>query len=286
MITLSNWNERMTDDMTLKDFRQATRHSYAMAVRLFLDWAQVEPEALTEEMVRRYVLHLREEKRLSASSINVAACGLRFFFTYTMPREWAIFDLLRVKIPKKLPVVLAADEARLVLSAIREPMPRMALLTIYGLGLRLGEAVSLKAEQIDSARNMVWVRDGKRARDRGIPLPRPLLLNLRQYWRDSRPASSAPNLFIGPHSKQPVHPTTFQRAFVAARREVKLNKRATVHTLRHSYATFLLEHGVSLRMIQHILGHRCLRSTEVYLHVTRPAMVQLQEVVDRMMADF
>jgi len=285
MISAENWCERMGEDMLLRDFRATTRDSYETSVRMFLQWAKGEPEDLREETVRNYVLYLREEKKLSASSINVATCALRFFFTHTLPRKWPIFDLVRVKIPERLPVVLAPAEARAVLGIIREPVHRMALTTIYGLGLRLTEAVTLKVDQIDSARRMVWVRNDKRARDRGIPLPQPLLIRLRRFWKEERAVSATPYLFISSRSMKPVDKTALQKTFIAARREIKLVKHASIHTLRHSYATFLLEHGVSLRMIQQILGHKCLSSTEIYLHVTQPAMVQVQEVVDRLMAD-
>jgi len=286
MITLENWAECMGKDMVLRDMKEKTQDSYLSAVRLFLEWTAAEPVDLSEEMVRNYIVYLRKGKKLSASSINVAACGLRFFFTYTLPREWPVFDLLRVKIPEKLPVVLATTEARAVISIVREPVIRMALTTIYGLGLRLSEAISLTVPQIDSARGMVWVREGKRARDRGIPLPQPLLWRLRHYWKDVRAESSSPCLFVGSHSKNPLHPTALQKTFIAARRESRLAKRATIHTLRHSYATYLLENGVSLRTIQQILGHKSLRSTEIYLHVTQPALVHVQHVVDQLMADF
>ncbi len=115
MITSKNWYEHMSEDMVLKDFRTTTRESYESAIRLFLEWAKVEPLTLSEDMVRNYVLYLRENKKLSASSVNVATCALRFFFTYTVPREWPVFELLRVRIPEKLPVVLAPTEARAVL---------------------------------------------------------------------------------------------------------------------------------------------------------------------------
>lgn len=286
MITLENWSERMGEDMVLRDFRALTQHSYETAVRQFLRWANTEPEELNEDAVRNYILYLREEKKLSASSVNVAVCGLRFFFTYTVPREWPVFGLFRAKIPERLPVVLARSEARAVLSIIREPVSRMALTTIYGLGLRLSEGIALKVDQVDSARRMVWVRNGKGAKDRGIPLPQPLLSRLRRFWKEERAASPTPYIFIGPHSRKPLDKTALQRTFIAARREIRLTKHASIHTLRHSYATYLLEHGVSLRMIQQILGHKSLSSTEVYLHVTQPAQVQVQDVVDRLMADF
>jgi site-specific recombinase XerD len=133
---------------------------------------------------------------------------------------------------------------------------------------------------------MVWVRNGKGAKDRGIPLPQPLLSRLRRFWKEERAASPTPYIFIGPYSRKPLDKTALQRTFIAARREIRLTKHASIHTLRHSYATYLLEHGVSLRMIQQILGHKSLSSTEVYLHVTQPAQVQVQDVVDRLMADF
>lgn len=286
MITLDNWCDRMGADMVLRDFRPRTQDSYQSVIRQFLSWANVEPEDLGESAVRDYILYLREGKKLAPRTINVAACGLRFFFTFTMPRDWPVFKLLQVKVPETLPVVLSRDETRVVLSIIREPVSRMALTTIYGLGLRLSEGIELKVEQMDSPRQTVWIRGGKRRRDRAIPLPEPLLNCLRRYWKEVRPNSSSPYIFIGPKSKKPLDPTALQRTFSAARRESRVAKHATVHTLRHSYATFLLDHGVSLRVIQQVLGHKRLSSTEVYLHVTRPAIVQLHDVVNKLMADF
>ena len=286
MITLDNWSERMGEDMMLRDLRPTTQDSYESAVRQFLRWAKVEPEDLSEDAVRKYILYLREDKKLAARTINVAAYGLRFFFTYTLPREWPVFELLRVKVPETLPVVLPQKETRAVLSIIREPVSRMALTTIYGLGLRISEGIELKVEQMDSARQTVWIRGGKRSKDRAIPLPMPLLKRLRQYWKEVRPESSSPYIFLGPKSNKPLDKTGLQKTFSAARRESRLTKHPTVHTLRHSYATYLLEHGVSLRVIQEILGHKSLASTEVYLHVTQPAMVQVHDVVNRLMVDF
>ncbi len=119
MFTLDNWSERMGEDMMLRDLRPATQDSYESAVRQFLRWAKFEPEDLSEDEVRNYILYLREDKKLSARSINVAAYGLRFFFTYTLPRQWPVFGLLRVKIPETLPVVLTQSETRAVLNIIR-----------------------------------------------------------------------------------------------------------------------------------------------------------------------
>jgi site-specific recombinase XerD len=202
-----------------------------------------------------------------------------------MQRDWKIFDLLRVNMPRKLPVVLSRGEVRVVLSAVRHPVRRMALATIYALGLRLGEGLGLQVEDIDSERLMVWVRDGKGARDRGTPLPRPLLARLRDYWKRERPAAPTKHLFVPSRGVAPMDETTLQKTFTAARKDARLEKHATIHTLRHSYATHLLEAGVSLRTIQQVLGHKSLRTTEIYMHVTQPGAERLQEIVDRLMVD-
>jgi integrase/recombinase XerD len=275
----------MSEDMRLRDFRPRTQEGYALAVRLFLDWAKLEPEDLTEDVVRAYFLHLRDEKKQAPSSINIAVCALRFFFSHTMQRDWPVFELLRVHKPRLLPVVLSTTEVRTILGAVRHPVRRIALTTIYALGLRLGEGLRLESDHIDSQRRMVWVRDGKGAKDRGVPLPRPLLAKLRSYWKQDRPASPTKYLFVSQESQAPLHETTLQKTFTAARQDVKLAKRASIHTLRHSYATHLLEAGISLRTIQDLLGHKSLRTTEVYVHVTQPGSERLQDVLDRLTAD-
>lgn len=161
----------------------------------------------------------------------------------------------------------------------------MALATVYALGLRINEALSLETGHIDSDRLLVWVRDGKGAKDRAVPLPRPLLGRLRRYWRDERPNSPTKFLFVARGATAPLDETTLQKTLSAARVDIALEKHATVHTLRHSYATHLLEAGVSLRTIQQVLGHKSLRTTELYMHVTQPAAERLQDIVDRLMTD-
>lgn len=285
MVTLANWRDRMSEDMRLRDFRPRTQEGYALAVRQFLDRVAREPETLTDEDVRVYFLYLREERKLAPSSINLAVHALRFFFIHTLQRDWPVFDLLRVHKPRMLPVVLSMGEVRSVLHAVRHPVRRMALTTIYALGLRLGEGLRLETGHIDAERFVVWVRDGKGARDRGVPLPRPLLAQLRHYWKHQRASSPSSYLFVPPDGTEPLHETTLQKTFVAAREDIGLVKHASIHTLRHSYATHLLEGGVSLRTIQQVLGHKSMRTTELYMHVTQPGTERLQEIVDRLMAD-
>jgi integrase/recombinase XerD len=285
MVTLENWQARMSEDMRLRDFRPRTQEGYAAAVRQFLDQVQREPETLTDQDVRDYFIYLREDKKLAPSSINVAVHALRFFFIRTLQRNWPVFDLLRVNMPRMLPVVLSTSEVRAVLAAVRHPVRRVALTTIYALGLRLGEGLRLDSGDIDSQRRIVWVRDGKGARDRAVPLPRPLLARLRQYWKLEREVSPTRYLFVPPNGSAPLHETTLQKTFTAARKDARLTKDASIHSLRHSYATHLLESGISLRTIQQVLGHKSMRTTELYMHVTQPSTERLQEVVDRLMAN-
>jgi len=279
------WRNRMSEDMRLHDFRPRTQEGYSLATRLFFDWAQKPPTRVLEDDVRRYFLHLREEKKQAPSTINVAVCALRFFFVQTMQHEWAIFNLLRVNKPRKLPVVLSPKEVRAIISVVQHPVRRMVLMTLYALGLRINEGLRLETGDIDAERNMVWLRDGKGARDRGVPLPRPVLARLRTYWKTERPTSTTKYLFVARDGHGPLDETTVQKTFTAARKDAKVEKLATPHTLRHSYASHLLEAGVSIRTIQQILGHKSLRTTEMYMHVTQAGAEHLQEVVDRLMKD-
>lgn len=172
---------------------------------------------------------------------------------------------------------------RSLLGAVQHPVRRVALTTIYALGLRLGEGLALETKHINSQRLFVWIRDGKAAKDRGCPCP--LLARLRKYWKTERPASPSQYLFVAPNGTSPLHETTLQKTFIAARREANIQKPASIHTLRHSYATHLIEGGVSPRTIQQVLGHKSLRTTELYMHVTQPGSDRLQEVLDQLMAD-
>ncbi len=283
MVTSATWRERMSEDMRLRDFRPRTQEAYLLAVRQFMDRIAREPESLTDDDVRAYFLHLHDEKKLAPSTINIAVHALRFFFLHTLQRDWKVFDLLRVRKPRVLPVVLSQPEVRTLLRTVKHPARRMALTTIYALGLRLGEGLALETGHIDSQRLTVWVRDGKGAKDRGVPLPRPLLAQLRAYWKTDRRVSPTKYLFVGRDGQSPFDDTTLQKTFTAARADAGIEKNASIHTLRHGYATHLLEAGISLRTIQHVLGHKSLRTTELYMHVTQPGVERLQDTLDRLM---
>jgi len=283
-ITAGSWYERLGEDLRLHDYRATTQASYLQAVRSFMEHAGGrEPAELTEDDVRAYALYLRDERKVSASTSSIALCALRFFFEHTVRRQWAVFDLVRVKRPRTLPVVLSRGEVRRLLGSVREPVRRVALTTIYALGLRLNEGLALEAGDVDSARLKVWVRDGKGGKQRGVPLPRPLLGRLREYWKTDRPPATSRHLFPSRGRDGALHDSTLQKTFAAVLHESDIEKKATIHTLRHSYATHLLEAGISLRTIQDLLGHSSLRTTSVYMHVTDPAVEQLQKTLDVLM---
>ena len=284
MITLATYQNRMCEDMQLRQLRPKTQDAYRRAVRQFFEHVSKEPLALSEADVRDYLLYLQDERMLAPSTRNVAVHGLRFFFTYTFPQEWTVMDFVRVKIPQKLPPVLSREETLRVLAAVREPTRRMALQTIYALGLRLNEALRLEVRDIDSDRLLVSIRDAKGAKDRMVPLPRPLLHRLRTYWKQERRASARPLVFVGEAHGGTVHPTTLQKTFRAVLEQERVEKRASIHTLRHSYATHLLEAGITLKTIQRILGHRSLKTTTVYLHITHENDEKLLTTLDRLMA--
>lgn len=282
MITLANWEQRMAGDMKLNDMRPRTVEGYLLAVRLFLRRTKLAPGDVGEEDVRQYILHLKEERKQAPSSVNIAVCALRFFCVETLGREFDVFGLTRIKRSKTLPNVLSREEVRRVLAVVKHPVRRMALTTIYALGLRLGEGLRLETGHLASDRQVVMVKSGKGAKDRTVPLPQPLLARLRQYWKKERPASETKLLFVGDEGKL-IHETTLQKTFTVASKEAGLPRHATIHTLRHSYATHLIEAGVSLRAVQDILGHTNLKTTEVYMHLTMPGRERVQEVVDQLM---
>jgi integrase len=234
MVTLDNWRSRMSEDLRLRDYSASTQEAYLLVVRQLVEWVGREPATWTEDDVRHYFLYLREDKKAAPSSINVALNGIRFFITHTLGEDWPVLELITVARRKSLPVVLSRQEVRAVLSVVRHPMRRMALTTIYALGLRLGEGLRLQTEHLDADRLMVWVRSGKGAKDRGVMLPRPLLARLRQYWKEERPSACSSHLFISERTGAPPHPTTLQKTFIAARKDARLDKHASIHTLRHN----------------------------------------------------
>jgi len=277
--------QRMIEDLQLRGLSARTQTAYVRAVRQLAAHFHKSPDQISEEELRQYFLYLKQEKQAANSSCIVALCGIKFFYEHTLQRVWPTLDLIRPAQEQKLPVVLSVEEVRQVLGCLVRPHHRTCLNTIYACGLRISEGVQLPVTAIDSARMMVLVRKGKGGKDRCVPLPQRILEQLRQHWRRHRhpvwlfPARTAGGV-VQAQAMAPMSMTSVQAAFQAALTASGLRKPATVHTLRHSWATHLLEAGINLRLIQAYLGHRSPRTTALYTHLTHKAEAQVIEAVN------
>jgi integrase/recombinase XerD len=289
MTTSTPLRQRMLDDMQLHGFAAKTQDAYMRAVKQLAEYYRQSPDLISEEELRQYLLHLQNEKHVSASTFTIALCGLKFFYERTLHRTWSTLELARPAPEKKLPVVLSIAEVQEILSRLHRPRYRVCLTTIYACGLRLREGVSLQVGDIDSARQLLHIRQGKGGQDRYVPLPDGALQLLQQYWHLHRhpvwlfPAptrAGVPCLA----ATEPMEESGVQRAFRAAWQASGISKAASVHTLRHSYATHLLEAGVDLRVIQAYLGHRSPQTTALYTHLTQPTEQRAIDAINRVMA--
>ena len=283
--------QKLIEDMQLHGLSSRTQEVYVVAVRQLADHYGKSPDQISEEELRQYFLYLSQVKKVSPSTFQIALSAIKFFFEYTMQRQWATLELVKPIREKKLPVVLAVEEVGRVLACVHRPRYRVCLSAIYACGLRLQEGIHLHVEDIDSQRMFIHVHRGKGNKERYVPLPRNLLELLRQHW-----SSHHHPIWLFPDSRWeggssaapagPVHHRGVQRAFKFALGESGIHKDATVHTLRHSYATHLLEAGVSLRLIQAYLGHASPDTTILYTHLTplveAPAIAAINTVVSRL----
>ena len=282
--------QRFIDDLQLQGLSARTQQAYTRVVRLLGEHYQKSPEQITEEELRQYFLHVKHVKHWSRATMTQSICGIKFFFEQTLHRDWTTLHIVRPAKEKRLPVILTREEVRLILNAIRLLRYRACLTTMYACGLRLKEGTHLQVADIDSTRMFVHVRLGKGGKDRYVPLPQSTLELLRQYWNTHRnpvwlfPATGRGGIHEGDASEPTSH-TTIQAAFRAALKDTGISKKASVHTLRHSYATHLLEAGVNLRQIQVYLGHNSVQTTSFYTHVTMISKTQACEAINNLMQD-
>ncbi len=276
--------QKMIEDMQLRGFAERTQEAYLSAVRQLAKHYRKPPDQIDEEELRQYFLFLKNEKHAARNTCTIALCGIKFFFQHTLGREWKTFDFLRPQKEKKLPVVLSIAEVRSTLAHVRRPHYRVCLSTIYACGLRLLEGVRLQVSHIDSERHLLHICHGKGGKDRYVPLPPPILRMLRRHWLTHR---NPLWLFPSPFQveKGPMNESGVQRAFRAAVRESGISKHATVHTLRHSYATHLLEAGLNLRIIQSYLGHASPATTAIYTHMTQTSNERTAQTINQALAE-
>jgi site-specific recombinase XerD len=270
----------MIEDLQLRNRSPRTIETYISHVARFAKFHGRSPELLGAEEVRAYQLHLRESG-VSWSLFNQAVCALKFLYTVTLRVGWPVAHIPYGRKPRKLRVVLSQDEVVRLLSAVDNVVYRMALTTAYAAGLRITELVMLKAEHIDSARMLLHVELGKGQKARLVPLSEVLLAQLRDYWRTGRPkVKGSPWLFPSEDPAKPLHTTTIEKACQRARAAAGHTKHVTPHTLRHCYATHLLEAGTDLRTVQALLGHATLATTAIYTHVQRKLVTATKSPLD------
>src|SRR5512135_687435 len=266
--------KRMTEELQRRNYTRSTIESYILAVKDFAQYFGKSPVCLGSEDVRRYQLHLINEKRLAPNTVKVRMSALRFFYWRTLKRRDLHFDDLPLtKTPVKLPVVLSPEEVTRLIEGASSLKHRTMLMVLYATGLRRAELARLKLSDIDSKCMVIHVRGGKGQRDRDLPMTPKLLEALREYWRWSR---SKVYLFPSPWSpsdrEEPITPKSIYNACKEAAARAGLTKRIGAHTLCHSFATQLLESGADLRTIQYLLGHSSLKHTEVYTHLSQRHM--------------
>jgi integrase/recombinase XerD len=273
--------QRMLEDLRVRNYSKKTQATYVQHVARFAAHFKKSPDQLTMEDIRKYLVHLVEEKRVSWTWFNQMVCALRFFYGVTLGRGEIVPDIPFPRTSKKLPTVLSADEIVRLLRAVRNQKHRAVLTTIYATGLRISEALALKVSDIDSERMVINVRQGKGRKDRTVMLSPQLLEMLRNYARQSRPREW---LFPGRSLDHALNATAVQRTCAQARIRAGLSKHASVHTLRHSFATHLLEAGTDLRVIQTLLGHRSVNTTAIYTHVSTQRLHNTPSPLDRLEA--
>ncbi len=287
---MTELRKRMIECLQLRGLSERTQEAYTRAVRQLAEHYHKSPDLLSEEELRQYFLFIKNVKHYSRNTMTIALCGIKFFYEQTLNRPWAIFGIVRPAPEKKLPVILSLAEVRKILSQVRLARYRVCLSTIYSCGLRLQEGTNLRLADIDSGRMMIHVRHGKGAKDRYVPLPERTLALLRQYWamhRNPRLLFPSPGHGEVPlaTATEPIHKSSVQDAFRAALKASGNNKAASVHTLRHSWATHLLEAGVNLRLIQEWLGHSSPATTSVYTHLTVKATQLGAATIEQLMSD-
>jgi len=269
--------EQMKADLELTGFSPKTQKIYLGQVRNFALYFKKSPEQLGEREIKEYLFYLIKERKASSSAVNQCYSALKFLYERTLNRKWVMERIPRTRRKRRLPIVLDRTEVEALFSVIQNLKHRTILMLIYSSGLRVSEAAHLKISDIDSKRMMLRITQGKGSKDRYTILSSVALEVLRQYWHKYRPKEW---LFSGQLSDKPISERSIQKIFEKAKNLVGIKKPATVHTLRHSFATHLLEAGTDLHHIQLLLGHKFPKTTTIYLHVSRKDLTRIVSPLD------
>jgi len=270
--------EQMLVDLQLSGAKPSTQRAYLREAQNLVKHFNKPPEALGEDELKAYLLHLMKERHLSEGTFRFYVAGLKFLYRTTLKRQWAVEKIRVPRAKRKLPVVLDLSEVQSLFSVTKNLKHKAILMMTYASGLRASETARLRLTDIDSKRMMVRITQGKGGKDRYSILSQTALAQLRQYWRSYRPREW---LFEGAKKDDPITTHSIQLMFYAAKKRAGITKPASIHTLRHSFATHLIEAGTSLHHVQMLLGHRSPTTTTVYLHVSRLNLAQVISPLDR-----
>lgn len=281
--------QKTITDLKLASYSPRTVEAYSYHVKKFLEHFGKKPLEISEDEIKQYFLFLKYKKKLSGSASAQAISGIKFMFEKTLEMQFKVFGIVKNPRGKKLPVVLTREEVRSVLNRVRVFRHRACLTLIYSCGLRLHEATNISPADIDSKRMAVHIKTGKGRKDRIVPLPQATLLILREHYKRHR---NKFYLFPAPgrggigeaQSKKPLPGSSVQTVLKKALRQTGIIKNVSVHNLRHSYATHLLEAGIDIRIIQKYLGHDSISSTMIYTHLTPIISENVHPKIDRLMA--
>ena len=287
----NDWYAQMVRKLQINGKSERTVQAYTRAVHQLTKHYQRDPELITEEELETYFLYRRNESEWAPKTLNLCYCGIRFYYHYVLRRDWKLLSILKAQKEERLPEIPTQEAIHRILSCVKTFHNFVFFSTVYACGLRLQEALYLQTSDIDGKRLMLYVHRGKGAKDRYVPLPKETLQLLRRYWKTHRnPKLIFPALGRGhsggPTATIPMNRSSVQGALVRCVKKAGVTKKFSVHTLRHSYATHLLEQGVNIRVIQRYMGHKSLETTMRYLHLTRKGQEDAYEIINSFMTGF
>jgi site-specific recombinase XerD len=271
--------EKMIRDMQIKGFAEKTQYAYLNHVAAYAKYYHKSPEDLGEEDIKNYLHYLIKDKGVSKSYISGVYSGLKFLYSTTLGKQWDMTKIPRSKKEKRLPVVLSPSEVKSVFNSVDNFKHKVILMTVYASGLRVSEAVNLKTTDIDSKNMQIHIRGGKGNKDRYCILSKANLDILRNYYMCYRPKEW---LFYGQSCLNPISVRTVERVFKIAKEKANIKKNASIHTLRYSFATHILESGVDIYHIQQLMGHSNIKTTNMYIHLQRKDILNIVSPLDRL----
>jgi integrase/recombinase XerD len=274
---MSELRNKMKMDLELRGYSPKTMEYYIGNVMRFAQYFKKSPDLLGENEIYEYLHYCITEKNLSEGTVNLVHSALKFFYTKTLGRDWRVEKLARIKERRKLPVVLSQAEVKSIFDVTENLKHKAILMTIYASGLRVSEAANLKVTDIDSKNMQIFIRNAKGKKDRYAILSKANIEILREYWKEYHPKTF---LFGSRFGDNAISVRAIQEIFKDAKDKAGIKKAATVHTMRHSFATHLLEAGTDICYIQRLLGHTCINTTTIYLHLRRMDLLNITSPLD------